>query len=165
MSYPQQPHQPPQQPPPYMPPPAAAPRKPKRWPWILGIIGALLLGIIIGNAGNPNSGSNSARETVTVRVPADAATGAETAPAPAQAGPATSMGNGTYQVGVDVQPGQYKTAGPESSLPCYWARLKDDSGQFDAIIANGTPQGPGSVTINDGEFVELSGGCTWNKVG
>lgn len=170
MSYPQQPHQPPQQPPPYTPPPAASPRKPKRWPWILGIIGALLLGIIIGNAGNSKTGSNSARETVTVRVPAPAGTApAQTAqaeaPPPAQTGPATSMGNGTYQVGVDVQPGQYKTAGPEGDIPCYWARRKDDSGSFEAIIANGTPEGPSSLTINQGEFVELSGGCTWNKVG
>jgi hypothetical protein len=133
------------------------------------VIGAFMIGAIAGYSGNPKAGSNSARETVTVRVPTpDSAAPAQTAPAeapPTQAGPATTMGDGTYQVGVDVQPGQYKTAGPERDLPCYWARLKDDSGAFESIIANGNPNGPSSVTINQGEFIELNGDCSWAKVG
>jgi hypothetical protein len=166
MSYPQQQAYPP----PHPAPSARAPAKPKRWPWVLGVIGAFLLGLIIGIAGNPKAKSGTASSTVTVTAPALApAQGSTAAPAatppPQQpAGPATRLDSGTYQVGVDVQPGQYKTTGPASDLPCYWARLKNDSGEFDAIIANGSPEGPSSVTINPGEFLELSGDCTWNKV-
>jgi hypothetical protein len=58
------------------------------------------------------------------------------------------MSGGVYQVGVDVQPGQ----------------LENDSGDFDAIIANGYTDGSGSVTVNAGEFVELHGDWTWTKV-
>jgi hypothetical protein len=69
---------------PYPPP---APAKPKRWPWIIAVIGAFMIGAIAGYSGNPKAGSNSARETVTVRVPAPAnAAPAATAP-PTQAGP------------------------------------------------------------------------------
>lgn len=120
------------------------------------MVGTFLLGLIIGLAGNPNANtsSNSA---------GSGGTSVSTAP-PAPAGPAATMGSGTYQVGVDIQPGQYKTDGPKD-LPCYWARRKDDSGAFESIIANGNLDGPGSVTINQGEFIELSGDCTWAKVG
>lgn len=85
---------------------------------------------------------------------------------PAPAGPATTVGNGTYEVGVDLEPGRYKTAGPSQSsiVPmCYWARHKDDSGEFRSIIANDNLQGPGSLTVKAGEFVEFSGDCTWTK--
>lgn len=99
-------------------------------------------------------------------VPADSAPApapVENQPPPAPASPATS--SGVYQVGVDVQPGQYKTPGSENGIGCYWARLENDSGEFEAIIANGNVSGPGSVTFNEGEYLELTGDCTWTKVG
>lgn len=149
--------------------PTPKPPKVKRWPWILGIAVAFVLGIVIGSAGKASSGSNTAGPTATVQAPAsggEAKPEQAEAPPPAPAGPATTMDSGTYQVGVDVQAGQYKTAGPpEGGLGCYWARLKDDSGSFDSIIANGNLEGQGSVTTNDGEFIQLSGDCSWNKVG
>ncbi|WP_460397783.1 hypothetical protein [Actinophytocola sediminis] len=98
----------------------------------------------------------------------------EDAPAPAVApeqtpsGPDTTMSDGMYQVGVDVAPGRYKTTGPDDSSDfahCYWARTTDDSGELRSIIANSLLQGPGSVTVNAGEFIELNGGCTWTNVG
>lgn len=118
------------------------------------MIGTFLLGLIIGLAGNPNTTSNTT----------GGGTSTSSAAPAAPAGPAATMGAGTYQVGVDVLPGQYKTDGPKD-LPCYWARRKDDSGAFESIIANGNLDGPGSVTINAGEFIELNGDCTWTKVG
>lgn len=172
MTYPQQPHQHQAYPP--RPAPPTPPTRPK---WfrttllIIGFVAAFVVGVAAG-AGT-DSGSTSARETVTVRVPApDGEAPAETAAAekpPAKpAGPATTMSSGMYEVGVDVQPGQYKTAGPESDqygIGCYWARHKNDSGEFDALIANDNLDGPGSVTVKAGEFVELSGNCTWTKAG
>lgn len=45
----------------------------------------------------------------------------EPSPAPA---PATSIdADGTYAVGVDIQPGTYSSAGPIGDGACYWKRL------------------------------------------
>jgi hypothetical protein len=38
-------------------------------------------------------------------------------------------------------------------------------GGLDAIITDQNLTGLGSMTVDDGEFVELTGDCTWNKVG
>lgn len=47
----------------------------------------------------------------------------EPSPAPAPA-PATSIdADGTYAVGVDIQPGTYSSAGPIGDGACYWKRL------------------------------------------
>lgn len=81
-------------------------------------------------------------------------------------GPATSITDGTYQVGRDVLAGRYRTPGPpaDSAYPsCYWARNKNDSGEGSAIIANGITAGPGSVTVKTGEFFQVTGDCTWTK--
>ena len=109
----------------------------------------------------------SSMPTVAPAVPAaPVAPVAPVEPAPVASGPATTVSDGTYQVGTDMTPGRYKTAGPDGSGAldmCYVSRNKDDSGEFDAIIANQIVEGPGSVTVNDGEFAEFSGGCTWTK--
>lgn len=87
-------------------------------------------------------------------------------PAPVASGPVTTVSDGTYQVGTDMTAGRYKTPGPDGSGAldmCYVSRNKDDSAELDAIIANQIVQGPGSVTVSDGEFAEFSGGCTWTK--
>jgi hypothetical protein len=88
----------------------------------------------------------------------EAATTPTTA-SPAPAKPATAAGSGTYEVGTDLQAGRYKTAG--SDRRCYWERTKDTSGEFNSIIANDSFDGPSYVTVNTGEFVKFSGGCTW----
>jgi hypothetical protein len=86
------------------------------------------------------------------------------APAAQAPKPGTIPGNGTFTVGSDIQPGTYKTAGPASAI-CYYARLKDTSGDFSAIINNNTTQGPATVTIatTDGAF-QTTGCQTWTKV-
>ena len=85
---------------------------------------------------------------------------------PAPTGPVTSFTSGTYVIGTDIVAGTYKTTVSTSSLPCYWARREDTSGDFAAIIANGNPSDPTTVTISkiDGAF-ETSGCDTWKKVG
>jgi hypothetical protein len=73
----------------------------------------------------------------------------------------SGIGEGTYIVGEDLQPGRYQAAADQNGL-CYWARLKDDSGDNDSIIANNATSGRASVTISssDGAF-ETSGCTTW----
>jgi ABC-type Fe3+-hydroxamate transport system substrate-binding protein len=77
----------------------------------------------------------------------------------------TTLGDGTYVVGTDIQPGIYKTAGPGSSgVPsqCYWAVL--NSLNTTDIADNGNIDGPTTIQVN-GKALELNGGCTWAKIG
>lgn len=166
---------------------APGPRVPKprrRWLWAAGIVAAFFVGLGAGSTtavGTERDTAAPAPRTVTVTAPPPAPqTYTRTAPAPvtvtaeppapvtvtAEPGPTATLSNGVYEVGVDVQPGRYKTDGPTGSLGmCFWSRNKNDSGDFDAIITNGIVEGPGSLTINAGEFVEISGDCAWNLVG
>lgn len=169
---------PPPQPGPNGQTPAPKPKR-KKWPFVVG--GAVVLAVIIGVASGTSGTKTTASSTgtaVTASAPTTSASARYQAPpaaatqAPAvatveaPAGPATTAEDGTYEVGTDIAPGQYKTAGPDKSdiIPnCYYARLKNDSGEFSAIIANGNLQGPGSVTVKKGEYLQLMGGCTWTK--
>jgi hypothetical protein len=65
-----------------------------------------------------------------------------------------SFSSGTYEVGVDIQPGRYRSPGGDG---CYWARL--DGGQ--EIIDNNLSDGPTVFDVAESDvFVELSR-CTW----
>jgi len=141
----------------------------RRWPWILGVVLAFFLGIGAGastvkpadQAWQPPSVATTTQHSDKITVTVSAETVTQEAAPVQPVGPATTMQSGTYQVGTDVVPGRYKTPGASY---CYWARLKDDSGNFESIITNGSLNGPGSLTINVGEFIELSGDCIWMKV-
>lgn len=79
-------------------------------------------------------------------------------PAPATAIP----GDGTFEVGVDVEPGTYVSeASPGGN--CYWARLSG-SESFDDIIANNNSSGQSLVTIAATDrFFESSGCSDWTR--
>lgn len=161
----------PQQPAPQYapPPPPAARKKPRKWPWILGIVVAFGLGAAAGASGGGTP--TAAPATVTVnpapagQQPASApASSPASQPAPA-AGPKTEFGDGTFKVGEDIAAGTYKSSGPRSGSPvplCYWARMKNDSGGVDAIIANNNSQGPTRVTVKAGEYLQVTG-CDFVK--
>jgi type II secretory pathway pseudopilin PulG len=72
---------------------------------------------------------------------------------------AESFGDGLYEVGADIQPGQYRTNG---SAACYWAKLT--SSDTNNVLVNNLSDGPQTVTVDSPFFV--SDGCgTWTKVG
>ncbi|WP_254394985.1 hypothetical protein [Streptomyces sp. AC512_CC834] len=144
---------------------------------------ALLVGVGIGGDGESGSKDGSAAPGPAVTVtetaaaeagePEPAATVTEkvtVAPKPAKKpGAATTVeGDGQYLVGENMKAGTYKTAGPEKGSiidNCYWARTKDASGEFGAIIANENLQGQGRVTVNKGEYFQSNGCQEWTKVG
>ncbi|MGH3501210.1 MAG: hypothetical protein ACRDQA_10045 [Nocardioidaceae bacterium] len=101
-------------------------------------------------------------KTVTkkVRVPGPTKTVTAKAEDPAASG---SIDNdGTYLVGEDIQPGTYRTKGPEEgSLTdmCYYARLSGTSGELGDIIANGNPSGQTVVTISASDEAFETTGC------
>ena len=80
--------------------------------------------------------------------------------------PKTEFGNGSYEVGVDIAPGTYRSEGPEDPFPfCSFARLKTAGASFmdlDQVSDIQNVQGPAIAKIeaSDGGF--FSQGCkTW----
>lgn len=149
--------------------PSPPPRKRRRWPFV--VAGVLALFVIVGIVAAVTGSNGTAAPTVTVPTPVAptaapapvAAAPVPSAPVPA-AGPSTTVGDGTYEVGVDMAAGKYKTTGPGADSitgMCYQQRAKDSSGEFGSIISNDLVQGPGVVTVKDGEVVTFSGGCEW----
>lgn len=164
----------------------AGPKPSRRKAWLTHgatALVALVIGAGIGGDGESGGKDDSA-------APAPAATVTETAPAEAgepepavtvtkevtvkpkpakKPGAATTVeGDGQYLVGEDMKAGTYKTAGPEKGSiieNCYWARTKDASGEFGAIISNDNLQGQGRVTVNKGEYFETNGCQEWTRTG
>lgn len=81
--------------------------------------------------------------------------------------PPGTFTDGTYVVGEEIQPGTYKTAGPDanSMVPlCYWARLSNLEGDLDSIIANDNIQGQTTIVIKASDkAIRFDNGCTWTK--
>lgn len=155
----QQPPRPhPQQQPPQPPPPPAKQPRARKWPWILGIMISFGLGAAIGSAAD--DASNSPR--VTDQGASDTDSDSDSGGAEEEQEDDGTVGDGIHEVGVDIDPGQYKTDGPsEESGNCYYSRSSDNSGDLDSVVDNGNTEGPASITIEAEEFVELNGGCSW----
>lgn len=158
--------------------------------WIVGIavtlmvlffVGAAFLTPFLPTGDNPASqptGDNPAAINLTVTsidataqanlssVPTDAPTTPVTPTTPtATPTPAptfASFDDGTYQIGIDIQPGTYRTR--TGSPNCYYQRLKGFSGTFDDIIANNSTDAPAIVTIAATDKGFESENCgTWTK--
>lgn len=72
---------------------------------------------------------------------------------------------GTYLVSVDIQPGTYKgQAGTDITEACYWSRLRDVSGELDALIANNNATGQYYVQVQPSDFA-FSTKCKMEYVG
>lgn len=80
----------------------------------------------------------------------------------------STIADGTWLVGTDIEPGTYRTLVPEGELitMCYWARLSDVTGE--GIITNDIGSEPGQqmvVEILDTDVAFESSGCgTWEKI-
>lgn len=154
-------------PPPAQPVPPKPP-KVKRFGWLALLIavavtfavGSCTGALARGGGGTAGAPAPTVTKTVTAKAAAPAEKPAED-PKPAEQEEPAGLGDGTYEVGVDVEPGRYKTVVPDDSLNCYWARLKDDSGELDAIIANANndPGARVSVTIKKSDGFFTSKGC------
>jgi hypothetical protein len=68
--------------------------------------------------------------------------------------------DGVYEVGVEIEPGTYKTPG---GADCYYARLRSDD--TSDIITNNSSTGPQTLRVRTSDkFIDFSGGCEWRKV-
>lgn len=155
--------------------PAAEPQKPRRWPWIVGVVVAFLLGVAVGGAGESASSAPAYEPAPTTVESADLPpslveqappAAPEPAPAPAPAESAGGFGNGTYEIGDEVQPGKYKSPGPESGLfeLCYVDVQRGD----DFLLQEVSNDGQVRIEIREswkGALMEVSGCQPFAKVG
>jgi len=77
--------------------------------------------------------------------------------------------NGTLLVGPDVKPGTYQATCPADAIMCYWARLKNTSGDIGSIIANEIVDAGAKATLTikaTDNAVEITGfgGATWKRI-
>lgn len=154
-------------------PPTPAPKKRRRWPWIVGnVLGVLLIaGVLAGTLGSKPATAAATVTTKTVTAPAPSPstvavvktvtaapqveTKTVTAPPPA---PADSINeDGVYVVGSDIPAGTWHTTGGSE---CYYALL--NSTDTSDIRDNNNFNGPATVTLHSGAF-QINGGCTWSR--
>ncbi len=127
---------------------------------IVSILGFLALVGVLSVVG-ATSEESAGRELPALEQPLTEPTHGDAAPVAAD--PGGSVPAGMYLVGTDIPAGTYRTTGPEdSAIPwCYWERLANASGEFDAIIANNGGEGPMSVTVDEGEYFSTNGCAPW----
>jgi hypothetical protein len=121
-----------------------------------------------GTAATPAPDVRTVTETVAGSAPAAAAPVASTvtvtATPPAAAAPPAGAGatieEGTYSVGVDIQPGTYRAVGAGSD--CYWAITKSGTNGSD-IIDNHLGGGNLTVTLKAGQDFTSNRCGTWTK--
>jgi len=152
-------------------PPAPAPqaRRPTgTGKLFIGIAIGLTLGIGIGCLGMIGMAANDDKTPAANAAPTTAGSTyvpqkeqPKTTAPPAPAGPATSIGDGTWTVGVDIVAGTWR---PVAAAPdaCYWAVLKSGTNGND-IIANDNGGGRPTVTLKDGQDFQSSRCGTWAK--
>ncbi|WP_330460759.1 hypothetical protein OIB37_30110 [Streptomyces sp. NBC_00820] len=160
------------------------PKSGKRWLKYGAVsLVSLFIGVGIGSSdgsADPGKGASTTKaaprpavtvtKTAEAHAPQPAPTVTETVTAKPKKtrkpGPATSFsGEGEYLVGEDIKAGTYKTSGPADEFGCYWERAKDASGEFGSIIANNNLEGPGRVTLNNGEYFKTNRCEEWKRVG
>ncbi|GFG48812.1 hypothetical protein [Mycolicibacterium agri] len=78
---------------------------------------------------------------------------------PPPPGPLTSFGDGTYEVGTQILPGVYQSAGPVEGGVCYWKRVNADG-----IAENAMTKKPQTVAIQPGDTAFTTNECQdWQK--
>lgn len=72
---------------------------------------------------------------------------AQATPARAAAVPG-QIGDGTWLVGTDIQPGTYRSPGATPRINfCWWGRLSDTTGDAHAITASGTANAGEQIVV------------------
>ncbi len=124
----------------------------------------LVVIIVIATAGGSKGSTNTqATQPATQNQPTQAPTQVPTSKPTAKPAPTfPQFGDGTYQVGKDIQPGTYRTR--VGSPGCYYARLSGFGGTVGEIMANNNTDAPAIVTIAATDKGFQSNGCgTWTK--
>ena len=79
--------------------------------------------------------------------------------------PNTIPGQGTFPVGIEVQPGTYVSQPLATGKTCIWLRLRDERNNRASVINEGSEVGSVTVTILPTDVAFESSGCeTWRKI-
>lgn len=162
------------------------PRGPRRWPWIVGIVAAFVVGLGIGILSSPGESFQSAADggppmtvtqteeaapTTTSQATSDDDTATDTTDSTTTDTTTTDTtttegadlsGDGYYTVGDDIQPGEYRSDGGDS---CSWTLYSDSRSGGEQVVDSDTPSGSTTVTIHssDSRF-ETQGCASWSRV-
>jgi len=137
------------------------------WPWlVLTVAGVVVTGVaaIVGTVASSDSGGDTPPATPRVTITAtqfETKTVTETVTATPPSGPLSEFSDGLFRVGTDVQPGTYKTQGPngKNAGGCYWSRHAPTG----AVIQNGVVNSPGTITVQAGESIDSAGCLPWRR--
>ena len=152
-----------------------APRKPwwRRW-WAI-VIWCFIAFVVVVSIISAATGSGSTESETRVNAqpdnPSSASAPVSASSPSSSASPKTSFGNGTFEVGIDIEPGTYRSTGPSSgSAPyCSFARLKSAGGgmsDVNNVIDIQNVGGPAVVTIDSTDGGFFSQLCNeWHKAG
>lgn len=166
----------------------ARPIAPRKRVWLrlllaLGVLLLLLFACAVATSGGVQDGYGAARTEGPVSIPGGAEPGAVPAPppnpdnssgvaedGPGASGPLTEFGDGNWEIGVDIAPGKYKSAGPAldyEGAACFAQTTKEGNGEIGDIAKQEVVNGPITFIIpaKGVKFFESTGCQTWKKVG
>lgn len=139
------------------------------WPWlVLTVAGVVVTAVaaIVGTVASSNTTEDTPPVTPRVTVTAtqfETKTITQTVTATPPSGPRAEFSDGLFRVGQDVQPGTYKTEGPNGGNAggCYWSRTAASG----AVIQNGVVNEAGTITVRAGESIDTAGCLPWRRAG
>lgn len=138
------------------------------WPWlVLTVAGVVVTAVaaIVGTVAGSDSSENTPPATPRITVTAtqfETKTITQTVTATPPPGPVAEFSDGLFQVGQDVQPGTYRTQGPngKNAGGCYWTRTAPSG----AVIQNGVVNEPGTISVKSGESIDSAGCLPWRRL-
>lgn len=165
----------------HLQPPALPTPPPAPWwkrLWFVALI-AVIIGLSIGAASASGSKKTASAKTVTATairtttsvsvsvqpavtttlrptVVKTIATRTRTATVTYTPAPKPAVNDGEYQVGRDINPGTWRTAGGEQ---CYYEIDNDINGSD--IVDNNNFTGQQIIQLSPGQYVQFNGGCDW----
>jgi hypothetical protein len=137
----------------------AYPKRRRTWPWI---VAAVFVALLCGFGGLALISDPSAPKPVVTLPSINSQPTGTIKPSAAKAKTsAVTVGEGVWQVGVDVQPGRYRLAvSPSKDDNCYWLISRDDAGED--IVSNGLPTGGHpQVTLKKGQYFTTQDCGSW----
>lgn len=153
----------------YPTPPHPQGKRMPAWAVVLICVGVLLavvcsVAFVAVSLQRPADPGWTVQPSSSTSAPAPAKT--SSAATPAAAAPAGQIGEGTYEVGPEIAPGKYKSAGakPSAFQLCTWTVKGSDGKVIDLGSAGGEAEQQ-LVTLKAGQVFESSGCHPWVKVG
>jgi hypothetical protein len=137
-----------------------AQRSRRRWP---AAVGGLAAGLAVGTAGAVAMVGGLAGTSTAITPAAVATSPAFTANVSVPGRTLTAFRDGTWQIGVDIAPGTYTSAGSAGPACFHALRTSQTSG---GVVNSAVSTGPSTVVLAEADgWFETSGCATWTRTG